>query len=91
MSEAVGASTASSGIPALDEALGGLYWGDNVVWQADDDAPVEAFYRAVAGTASQYQLAAFVSLNTDPAELERIYPGFTVIDARLGLSSGGAG
>ena len=71
MSEAAGASTASSGIPALDEALGGLYWGDNVVWQADDDAPVDAFYRAVAGTASQYQLAAFVSLTTDPAELER--------------------
>ena len=82
MSEAHGASTASSGIPALDEALGGLYWGDNVVWQADDDAPVEAFYRAVAATASQYQLAAVVSLTTDPAELERIYPGFTVLDAR---------
>ena len=84
MSEPPGASTASSGIPALDEALGGLYWGDNVVWQADDDAPVDAFFRAVAGTASHYQLAAFVSLGTAPAELERSYPGFTVIDARPG-------
>ena len=82
MSEATGALTASSGIPALDDALGGLYWGDNVVWQTDEDAPLDAFYGAVAGTASQYQLAAFVSLTTDPAELERSYPGFTVIDAR---------
>lgn len=73
---------ASSGVAALDEALGGLYWGDNVVWQTDEDAPVDAFYRAVAGTASHYQLAAFVSLTTDPAELEGSYPGFTVIDAR---------
>jgi transcriptional regulator with XRE-family HTH domain len=82
VSEATGALTASSGIPALDDALGGLYWGDNVVWQTDEDAPLDAFYRAVAGTASQYQLAAFVSLTTDPAVLERSYPGFTVIDAR---------
>jgi transcriptional regulator with XRE-family HTH domain len=82
VSGAAGALTASSGIPALDEALGGLYWGDNVVWQADEDAPVDAFYRAVAGTASEYQLAAFVSLTIDPAELEQSYPGFTVIDAR---------
>ena len=32
---------------ALDEVLGGLYWGDNVVWQLDR-APVEPFYRAIA-------------------------------------------
>ena len=37
----------STGLDALDEVLGGLYWGDNVVWQLDR-APVEPFYRAIA-------------------------------------------
>ena len=38
----------STGIDALDAVLGGLYWGDNVVWQLDA-APVEPFYGAIAG------------------------------------------
>ena len=37
----------STGLDALDAVLGGLYWGDNVVWQLDG-APVEPFYRAIA-------------------------------------------
>jgi transcriptional regulator with XRE-family HTH domain len=37
----------STGLEALDEVLGGLYWGDNVVWQLDR-APIEPFYRAIA-------------------------------------------
>ena len=37
----------STGLEALDDVLGGLYWGDNVVWQLDR-APVEPFYRAIA-------------------------------------------
>jgi hypothetical protein len=28
--------TASTGIRELDLALGGLYWGDNVVWEPDE-------------------------------------------------------
>jgi transcriptional regulator with XRE-family HTH domain len=39
----------STGLEALDEVLGGLYWGDNVVWQLDC-APVEPFYRAIASS-----------------------------------------
>jgi transcriptional regulator with XRE-family HTH domain len=39
----------STGLEALDEVLGGLYWGDNVVWQLDR-APVEPFYRAIASS-----------------------------------------
>src|SRR4051812_41082449 len=38
----------STGLDALDAVLGGLYWGDNVVWQLDG-APVAPFYRAIAG------------------------------------------
>jgi transcriptional regulator with XRE-family HTH domain len=39
----------STGLEALDEVLGGLYWGDNVVWQLDR-APVEPFYQAIASS-----------------------------------------
>jgi len=37
----------STGIDALDQVLGGLYWGDNVVWQLDA-APAAPFYNAIA-------------------------------------------
>ncbi|MDA0165334.1 helix-turn-helix domain-containing protein [Solirubrobacter ginsenosidimutans] len=37
----------STGLDALDAVLGGLYWGDNVVWQLDGPSP-EPFYRAIA-------------------------------------------
>jgi transcriptional regulator with XRE-family HTH domain len=39
----------STGLEALDEVLGGLYWGDDVVWQLDR-APVEPFYQAIASS-----------------------------------------
>jgi hypothetical protein len=38
----------STGLDALDDVLGGRYWGDNVVWELDG-APVDAFYCAIAG------------------------------------------
>ena len=37
----------TTGLGALDDVLGGLYWGDNVVWQLDS-APAEPFYEAIA-------------------------------------------
>ena len=40
--------TATTGVAELDAALGGLFWGDNVVWEADEDGLPEPFYRAVA-------------------------------------------
>ena len=33
----------------LDRALGGLYWGDNVVWDAEAADDVGPFYAAVGG------------------------------------------
>ena len=42
--------TATTGIAELDAALGGLFWGDNVVWEADEDGLPEPFFRAVAET-----------------------------------------
>lgn len=42
-------TTASSGIPALDDVLSGIFWGDNVVFRsASPDAATDAFVRAFA-------------------------------------------
>ena len=76
--------TASTGIPAFDEAFGGIYWGDNVVWQVDEGVSVEPFYRAIARTASEYQSATFVTVSREPEELEEAYPGFEIVDGRPG-------
>jgi transcriptional regulator with XRE-family HTH domain len=74
--------TASSGIAELDDALGGVYWGDNVVWQLDEGARVEPFYAAIAATAPAYHGATYVTASRAPADVEAELPGFTVLDAR---------
>jgi transcriptional regulator with XRE-family HTH domain len=42
---------ASSGVAVLDELLGGLYWGDNVVWEVARPAAGDAFYGCAAAVA----------------------------------------
>ena len=76
--------TATTGVEALDRALNGLFWGDNVVFAADDAAEVEPFFLAVAAKAPLYEASAFVALVREPAELEQAYPGLEIIDARVG-------
>jgi len=69
---------ASTGVAALDDALNGLFWGDNVVFQVADRAAAHAFYRAVAATDVAYDRRLFIRLqDTSPT-----YPGFDVLDAR---------
>ena len=69
---------ASTGVAALDDALNGLFWGDNVVFQVADGAAAHAFYRAVAATDVAYDRRLFIRLqDTSPT-----YPGFDVLDAR---------
>jgi transcriptional regulator with XRE-family HTH domain len=67
----------STGLSALDDVLGGLYRGDNVVWQLDR-APVEPFFRAICGS-DAFETRTVVSLgaavNTYGA------PGLGMIDA----------
>ena len=71
---------ASTGVAALDDALDGLFWGDNVVFQVADRAVAHGFYRAVAGTETAYDRRLVVRLrDTSPT-----YPGFDVLDARPG-------
>jgi transcriptional regulator with XRE-family HTH domain len=73
---------ATTGIRELDEALGGLLWGDNVVWEADDPAAFEPFYAAAAASVDRYDFAAYVTLERDPDEVRERFPRLEVIDAR---------
>ncbi|MBW3593927.1 MAG: hypothetical protein KY396_09565, partial [Actinobacteria bacterium] len=76
--------TASSGVAELDAALGGIYWGDNVVWQLDEGASADPFYAAIGATAASYHGATFVTASRPPSEVDAHLPGLSVVDARPG-------
>ncbi len=71
----------STGLEALDEVLGGLYWGDNVVWQLDR-APVEPFYQAIASASEVFDSKTVVSVGA--AVNTYGVPGLGIIDAGPG-------
>jgi transcriptional regulator with XRE-family HTH domain len=71
----------STGLAALDSVLGGLYRGDNVVWQLDG-APIEPFYDAIAQDADAFDSRTYVSVGdevpvvgTDGLKIMRAGPG----------------
>lgn len=70
-------TTGTSGLEPLDALLGGVFWGDNVVWEAAEPAMLDPFVRAAAATVDRYPAATWVKLvpETRPA------PGFAVLDA----------
>ncbi|MDQ3759516.1 MAG: XRE family transcriptional regulator [Actinomycetota bacterium] len=74
---ALDGEVAATGVPELDEALGGLFWGDNVVFEVARNAAAVPFYRAVAESNVAYDRRLFVRLEDRSAT----YPGFDVIDA----------
>jgi transcriptional regulator with XRE-family HTH domain len=79
---------ATTGVPPLDAALDGLYWGDNVVWEAEEEGTIRPFFAALADHRDGYDLALYVSLTRSPEEVMAAYPDFAVIDAR---ATGGLG
>jgi transcriptional regulator with XRE-family HTH domain len=81
VAEARSEPRASTGLAALDEVLGGLYWGDNVVWQLDR-APVEPFYRAIACLSEVFDTKTVISLGV--AVNTYGVPGLSIIDAGPG-------
>jgi transcriptional regulator with XRE-family HTH domain len=83
-------AAASTGVAPLDAALDGLYWGDNVVWEAEQHAAVEPFFAAIADQRDAYDLALYVALERTPDEVAAGYPGFEAIDARPGRPLGRA-
>jgi transcriptional regulator with XRE-family HTH domain len=69
---------AATGVAALDDALGGLFWGDNVVFAVTEGATAAPFYRAVARSEVVYDRRLLIRLQDDtPAP-----PGFEILDAR---------
>jgi transcriptional regulator with XRE-family HTH domain len=68
--------SASTGLDALDAVLGGLFWGDNVVWQFDG-IPVEPFFSAIASEV--YDATTVASLGS--AVNTYGIPGATVLEA----------
>ena len=56
---------ATSGIADLDRTLGGLFWGDNVVWEVRRHASVEPFVRALVSAGGQAEAFAHVSFGGD--------------------------
>ncbi|HWI07152.1 MAG TPA: XRE family transcriptional regulator [Solirubrobacteraceae bacterium] len=71
---------AASGVPELDAAIGGLFWGDNVVFQVTDGATADPFFRAVTATDVAYERRIVVRLDDTSTH----YESFEVLDARDG-------
>jgi transcriptional regulator with XRE-family HTH domain len=71
----------STGLGPLDAVLGGLYWGDNVVWQLDG-TPVEPFYRAIASQSGVFDAKVVVALG-DAVNTYGV-PGLAVMQAARG-------
>lgn len=72
-----------TGVAELDQALDGLYWGDNVVWVWEGSEPhQELFYDAIAQRRDDFGAAGYVVVSSDPAEITARWPWLEIIDAR---------
>lgn len=60
--------TTSTGVPTLDQVLGGLYWGDAVVWRRDG-ASAEPFHRAILGLEHAFDASRFIGVSGEPSPL----------------------
>jgi transcriptional regulator with XRE-family HTH domain len=77
--------TASTGVTELDAALGGLFWGDNVVWELEEGgSSLPPFITALMRAREQFSRVVFVKLEGDLEQLRAIYPDVDVLDARVG-------
>ncbi len=82
---------ATTGIPDLDRAMGGLYWGDNVVFELRDSVEAEPLYAPLARAVDQADAIAYVNLGTPPATIRERYGDIVVIDAGPGTPVGRPG
>jgi transcriptional regulator with XRE-family HTH domain len=73
-----------SGVADVDDLLGGLILGDNVVWVLDDAKVVQHLEDAMLAEAvARGEGCFYVTAGPDPAKLAaRLGPGVTVLDAR---------
>lgn len=81
----LGRDVASTGSAQLDTALGGLFWGDNVVWELEENgSSLAPFVSALMSAREQFSGVMFVKLEGDAERLRATYPGAEVLDARPG-------
>jgi transcriptional regulator with XRE-family HTH domain len=82
----MGENRVSSGVPDLDELLGGLIAGDNVVWAYDDAEIVASFEVAFFAEGVRLGLpCCFVTTSEAPSQvMQRLGSQTTVLDARRG-------
>ena len=69
---------AATGVDELDATLGGLFWGENVVFATAHGATAAPFYRAIVASEVPYEHRLFVRLQEEAPT----YAGFDVLDAR---------
>jgi transcriptional regulator with XRE-family HTH domain len=82
--------SAGTGIAELDRALGGLYWGDNVVWvwEGGDLSSQGLFYDAIARRRADFGRTGYIVASSDPAEVTARWPWIEILDARTGTPAG---
>jgi transcriptional regulator with XRE-family HTH domain len=80
----LGPDRLSAGVPGIDELLGGLIPGDNVVWAADDPAIFDVVEAGLMRTAHDRRLRLiYVSADRSPAQVARQSEhDVTIFDAR---------
>ena len=80
----IGSDRLRSGIADLDELLGGLILGDNVVWVVEAADVMRRLEDALLREAVRRgQRCSYVTVSTAPERLgERLHPAVTVLDAR---------
>src|ERR1700730_17556729 len=80
--------SAGTGIAELDRALGGLYWGDNVVWvwEGGELSSQGLFYDAIARCREDFDRTGYIVTSSDPAEIKARWPWIEIHDARKGAA-----
>jgi transcriptional regulator with XRE-family HTH domain len=78
--------SAGTGVAELDRALGGLYWGDNVVWvwEGGELSSQALFYDAIARHREDFGRTGYIVASSDPAEVKARWPWIEILDARMG-------
>jgi DNA-binding XRE family transcriptional regulator len=74
----------STGIAALDDVLGELYWGNNVVWELDGVSSALPFYRAILSVEDAFDTTGWVSVGSRTPPLLDGFPSLEVLGTAPG-------
>jgi transcriptional regulator with XRE-family HTH domain len=76
--------TASTGYGVLDRLLGGIYWGDNVVWELSSGSTTDQIDAALLRAAEGRQPIAYVTMSRPPSQVRDALglPDLEVLDGR---------